>query len=1034
VVTLTRLPSQPPVAVSLDPDQALVVAHRGPVLRVLGGPGTGKTLLAAEIVADRVAAGEVRAEQCLVLAPTRRAAARLRDSVTSRVAATTSGPLARTPHSLAFGLLRRRAALLGEEAPRLISGPEQDVILRELLAGYAAEPALAPTWPAGLAEAVGTRTFRGELRDLLMRTVELGLGADGLRAAGVAHERPEWLAVAHVLEDYDEVTALSSPGALDPAWLVGAAAARLADDDTLRRTVAEEVGLVVVDDAQELTPAAAALVRALVDATGAPLVLLGDPDAATQTFRGAEPHLMLTGWAEAPVIRLGHGHRLPAAIQTSVERVAWHIGSVGEIAHRRPDCAAGEGAVEAHVFRTAAQEAAWVADLLRRRHLLEGAPWSSMAVIVRGSAAMSTLDRVLRRASVPTSLPMSMPVREHPAVRPLLMIARAVLEPGPDGTPAFTPDDAVDLLGSTLGGADAVALRRTRRALRRVELAAGGGRPSAELLAEALADPLVSMRLGPEGSALRRVVRVVTAARSAAAAPDATIETLLWAMWTATDLGSTWQRAALQGGASGRRADANLDAVVTLFDTAARYVDRLPGQGPAGFLEHILGQDLAADTLAAHAPDQEAVALVTPADAAGREWDLVCVIGVQEGSWPDPRLRGVLLGAPDLVDVARGRPFDRRAARTAVLHDETRLFLVATSRARRRLVVTAVRSEDQQPSVLVDVIAPLPDGSQSRMPTDPPRPLSVPGLVAELRRALVEPDARRRGAAASTLAAMARAGVTGADPANWWPLLDVSDDRPRRAEDQVVRVSPSRLDRFGKCQLQWFLSGCGGQGPSLGASEIGVLVHDIAHDLGDVSATEYEAEVRARWGSLGLGNGWLAARSLASAVTMTGRLAGHVQRAAQEGWTKDSSEVRVDATIGRARITGRVDRVERDEQGRVRIIDLKTGSSKPSAAEIERHRQLGSYQLAVQEGALGADVTSGGAALLQLGKAATGQHLQTQAALADDPDPDWAAQALAADAEVMAGATFTATPGGGLCGTCQVASSCPARDEGRRLR
>jgi hypothetical protein len=90
--------------------------------------------------------------------------------------------------------------------------------------------------------------------------------------------------------------------------------------------------------------------------------------------------------------------------------------------------------------------------------------------------------------------------------------------------------------------------------------------------------------------------------------------------------------------------------------------------------------------------------------------------------------------------------------------------------------------------------------------------------------------------------------------------------------------------------------------------------------------------------------------------------------------------------------------------------------------------------LAVQEGALGADVTSGGAALLQLGKAATGQHLQTQAALADDPDPDWAAQALAADAEVMAGATFTATPGGGLCGTCQVASSCPARDEGRRLR
>ena len=45
------------VGIVPDPTQARAMAHRGPLLRILGGPGTGKTTLALEIVADRVARG-----------------------------------------------------------------------------------------------------------------------------------------------------------------------------------------------------------------------------------------------------------------------------------------------------------------------------------------------------------------------------------------------------------------------------------------------------------------------------------------------------------------------------------------------------------------------------------------------------------------------------------------------------------------------------------------------------------------------------------------------------------------------------------------------------------------------------------------------------------------------------------------------------------------------------------------------------------------------------------------------------------------
>ena len=139
MLVLRRPATGAPTAPVLDASQRAVVEHRGPVLRVLGAPGTGLSTVAVEVVAaaGRGAAGP-RPTRCLLLAPTRLAAARLRDAVTARLGGTTTTPLARTHQSLGFGILREAAALAGDPAPRLLSGPEQDVILGELLAGHAA--------------------------------------------------------------------------------------------------------------------------------------------------------------------------------------------------------------------------------------------------------------------------------------------------------------------------------------------------------------------------------------------------------------------------------------------------------------------------------------------------------------------------------------------------------------------------------------------------------------------------------------------------------------------------------------------------------------------------------------------------------------------------------------------------------------------------------------------------------------------------------------------------------------------------------
>ncbi len=1015
----------------LDASQRAVVDHRGPVLRVLGAPGTGLSTVAVEVVAERVERGEATADGCLLLAPTRLAAARLRDAVTARLGGTTTTPLARTHQSLGFGILREAAALVGDPTPRLLSGPEQDVILGELLAGHAEGESSGPPWPPSLDLALPTRTFRGELRDLLMRAVELGLDPEDLARLGAAHDRPEWVAAAHVLREYDEVTALSAPGAFDPAWILGAAADHLETDlDALDR-LRSGLRLVVVDDAQELTPAALRLLQVVVGGGGVDLVLLGDPDAATQTFRGADPRLFVTTWPDAPTRVLATSYRCAGEVLDAAARVAAHIGVVGGAAHRRVEPAGPGGQVEAHLLRTAAQEAGYVAGRLRSAHLLDGVPWSRMAVVVRGGGRTATLRRVLRSAGVPVDTATAdLPVRDEAAVRPFLTLLRCALDVVA-GAEQLDPADVVDVLTSPVGGADAVQLRRLRRSLRRLELDDGGGRPSDELLAEVVLNPFPLDRIGPEASSARRAHRVLAAAVDALGDGEG-VEVVLWGMWSAAGLAGPWRDAALAGGPGGGRADRDLDAVLALFDAAARFVDRLPGASPRDFLDHVLGQDVAGDTLVARAPAGESVALLTPAASAGREWDLVVVAGVQEGVWPDLRLRGSLLGSTDLVDLVTGRGGDPRAAQAQVRHDETRLFHVAVTRARRLLVVTAVRSDDEQPSPFLDVVDPLP---QDRPFTDVARPLTLPGLVAELRREVAGPDAATRGAAITALATLATQRVPGADPAQWWSLRDVSDDRPRRAAGAAVSVSPSTIEHFGKCRLQWVLRAAGGDGPSMGAQDIGTLVHDIAHDLGDTDAATYAAALESRWGRLGLAPGWLSRRDLGRAQAMATRLARYLSESAAVGWRKAASEERIRVALGRAVVSGQVDRLEVDAAGRVRVVDLKTGASKPTVDEVRRHGQLGAYQLAVEEGAFAQyGDRSGGAALLQLGRAAAAKStsLQVQQPLETDDEPTWARDLVDEVAEGMAGAVFAATPGP-QCGTCQVKDSCPAYAEGRRL-
>src|SRR5262249_2243832 len=146
------------------------------------------------------------------------------------------------------------------------------------------------------------------------------------------------------------------------------------------------------------------------------------------------------------------------------------------------------------------------------------------------------------------------------------------------------------------------------------------------------------------------------------------------------------------GGTRGAIADADLDAVVALFDAAARFTERLPQGSTRLFLDSLSGQEIAGDTLAQRAPRGERVAVLAPHKARGVEGDVAPAAGGKEGPGPDWRRRGSLRGMAAPVEGAAGGepgPADAAAAASAarLLAEERRLFYVAVSRARTALLV-----------------------------------------------------------------------------------------------------------------------------------------------------------------------------------------------------------------------------------------------------------------------------------------------------------------------------------------------------------
>ena len=1012
---------------ALDPEQQAVVTHRGSPIVVQGGPGTGKTTVLIEAALARIQEGQ-NPDSILLLTYGRERASELRDAIALRTTKTMFEPLARTFHSLAFSILKMKAK--GDPDPILLSGPEQESYIRELLQGDIEDG--FKEWPEDLHKALTTNGFARELRDLILRASERGIDADELAMLGKQEGEKYWEAAAAFWKRYTnsmvmrEFSAQDAKLRIDPSELVSRASIHLRNNPDLLDQLRLRFTTIMVDEFQESDPAQRELLSLLADRD---VIICADADSAVGRFRGADPDGLAAALDpyRAKEIVLGHVYRNAKAIfEVGHKFVQKFPGS--PVTRKRSSAVENSGFIGVHRFRSGAEEAAFIAHQFRSAHLRQGVSYSNMAVVLRTPGVQAS---ALRRAFSQVGIPVASELQAlagNPAITPFLLLARVAI-----GAQPLNLDTAERLLLSEFGGADSISLRRIRRAMitARPE---GDDRSGTQLLLDAINDG----ELFIEGAeSVVRVHELLKGAKAIARNKSALADDLLWFIWDNAKtsdnqkLSVTWRNQALRPGIRGAAADRDLDAMMQLFESAARYSERFPLSGPAAFINEVAQEDIAGDVITAKGVRPDFVEILTVHSAKGRQWDLVAIAGLQEGTWPNLKQRSSLLGAERLVERQRNPETPRDQldviAANGLMQDEQRLFHVALTRAKQSLFVTAVQREDEEPSQFFEDVEVLFSTAKGDDPvlTDVPRPITAPALVAELRGQLNGPKAKE---AAALLKAMSTEGIYLANPTSWIGSVPLSTDAPMINADNEVVVSPSGAESFLECGVKWFLQNNGGSDGDSTAQVLGSAIHAFAAKMVQEPETSREELIQSlqnSWKLIDPESGWVSASHLESAVIMLEKFIEYHKKTKRK---VKGAELRFDVKLGRARIIGTVDRLEVEADGSLFIVDFKTGITAISKEDAKKNLQLASYQLGVAEGGFIEGSKSAGAELVYLGTTSTGATMRPQYAI----DLEETRATIETIGEGMGAATFFATVNK-RCKGCPVKNSCPVQSDGRAV-
>jgi superfamily I DNA/RNA helicase len=919
----------------LDEDQRQVVDLASGPLLCLGGPGTGKTTVLTERFVRLALSSDCSADRVLFLVPNRGQKIALQDRLTRRLLFDEGLPaLVEVPvytwHGLAYHLVSRHYDRLAySEPPVLLTSPEHWGDVRDALAQEQ-----EANWPHHGA-LLKNRGFVDEVVDFCIRAEQRLLDHSQLEA--LARTRPAWAEIIRFFHAHRN--RLRNRSRVDYPTLLADATELIANHEDVRESLHRRFPHILVDDGQELALVQQRMLHFLAvggdQSQPRSLVMTGDPDSAIETFRGAEPDWLQDfskEFGSHETVTLRTSHRLGADFGAAVQAL---ISRNGPMDHRASHFE-GSATLEVKRFPNLAAEVEAIARAFRFAHLTEKIPYDDMAILLTSPRSMlPPLERVLDSLEVPFSITApDRPLGREPIVRAFADLARFSFEDDPGD------DRLLDLLRSRLIDLDDGTVRELER-LARVE-----GLPLASVIESR------SKVAGDGDEARGRLAELLDLRAVLRSKKDAPADEAFWVVWDRSSLCRDLTERARKSFDDPAHRD--LDALVAFSRALGRFVERRRGSGTLSeYLDAIGRADFGADPWLPPERSRPGVNVVSFHGAKGKEWALVAVAGVIDGSIPKGR-RATGLFDPYLLD-----ELDPVQRNTRNEMEDRRVFYVATTRATHRLIVTTSPGPTRrgEPSRFIEELTgAIPDLDDI---LDLP-PLTFSEAAARYRRILsdVTQPAAERIAALAAIDRICKVdpACTAARPEEWWWRWDWTKGAPSIREQQgdeadlpmdKLRTSYSRISTYDNCGLQYLFSVVLGLDPESSHNmAFGSWVHKVFEEL-ETGALPLAAQAAydrfyELFDETVFPNKAMARQFKREGEIMIQRY-GNYLSPGKAAMAEMSFKVDFEGN----RISGRIDRV--DQIGpNVVISDYKTSKSVPTWEEAQRSLQLAIYYLAAK--------------------------------------------------------------------------------------
>ena len=956
-------------------------------LRVLAGPGTGKTHALVDLYEQAVRERIAGRGEILVLTFSTGAADEISRRIDERLKDEYGEAWISTFHSFCARLLREHSP---DRERLLLNGFQEWLVMRRVLGELDA---------AVLGSLEGVQRSDAFARDALtfvalMKQNLVHPSALLLAAEASAGERLRVL--ASIYQAYQQ--RLQNAGMLDFRDLISGAIELLQSNGPLREMLRARFRLILVDEFQDVDPAQFELLQLVAPAEAHPrLVVVGDPDQSIYGFRGTVPRLLSRDFAAvygSATQRLDEVRRSGQDALDAGERLlaATHPGR--EPRHLRAVATSEPPALVVARERDPVDEAFFVAREIKRLHAeAPGLRHSDFAILLRSTTSLGgPFEEALRALGLPYEVRGSGATSRNEVVRFLVGYLESLRRPD-------DPDAFEGALASSLGGVGAKTLGRLRanarersRPLKKVvdrlmyALAArdsqryplpwGAPAPVVEAGQERPEPDFMTFLTEKEMQDLHAAM--VARHKLVDRASHLTLGGLAYSVL-------------IEDGAIRRLLDldlpteqrdeaiADLRAAIEGLEAIEAVHERLLGARPkladiSGSLETLLAA--AADDSEAAAGLRDAVQVMTVHQAKGLEFDVVFCSGFAHGLFPLPVRPHPLLDPDDRawlegfkVGFMPSWPSDPDGH----LAEEARLAYVAMTRARQRLYVTHADAYLRQagPSVFLDMAAPEAEsrsytrGSSRLLPSDVLLPREAEVLLASHRTALTDGIPARAAALGLDVAFL-----TSSDSGE--PFESFGPGRnPTSVE--IDHFSPTTLNDYLKCpRLYWYNHHPGlVEEPRSVAMERGGFLHKVLEDFhaheGDWRPLDGDHQKE-----------WLETALQGHLETYLAHMEGVLDRKREERQVRAvltnyikfvtgmqlirrlrtvAIERRFSLQLDGSEIVGKIDRVNDVGDGEVEVVDYKTGSGKPMKYAYEAYFgpelydvQLALYYIACREG------------------------------------------------------------------------------------